>query len=470
VKSPWANDGVGVSMGAEYRREQLDFAADFISSSGDLNGSGGANPPVNGSFDVYEMFAETRIPIVQDMPFAKNLTLELAFRYSDYSSIGTTETYKIAGDWEPIDGFRIRGGYNRAVRAPHVLELFSPQNVVLDGTQDPCAGLTLAANAAKVAQCMSAFKLTQAQVLAIEKNPANQYNGQIGGNPNLDPETADTYTLGVVYQPSFLPGFNVSVDWFDIKVKDFIGGIGADTIINRCVDTQDPFFCNLVHRDAQGSLFLSNQGFVTDTTLNTGALRTKGFDINASYRTDLENIGLENMGGISMNFVGTWLDELATQNLPGDDYFDCAGYYGTICSVTGGLSSPNPEWRHKARLTWTTPFEYGDWFKDFSLSLQWRHFNKVTLDAYSKDPQLNNAGLQYATDKTLGARDYFDLTASWTMRDNLNFRAGVNNLFDKDPPLNGSSNCPTGPCNGNTWPQIYDSFGRYLFVGLTADF
>jgi len=468
VKSPWANDGVGVSMGVEYRREQLDFAADFVSSSGALNGSGGAAPPVNGSFDVYELFAETRIPILQDMAFAKNLTMELAFRYSDYSSIGTTETYKIAGEWEPIDGFRIRGGYNRAVRAPHVLELFSPQNVVLDGTQDPCAGL--AAADPLVARCAQAFGLTTAQVLAIEANPANQYNGQTGGNPDLDPETADTYTFGVVYQPSFLPGFNVSVDWFDIKVKDFIGGIGADTIINRCVNTLDPFFCNLVNRDAQGSIWLSTQGYVQDTTLNTGALRTKGIDFNASYRTDLENIGLENMGGISMNFVGTWLDELATQNLPGDDYFDCAGYYGTICSVSGGLSSPNPEWRHKARLTWTTPFEYGDWFKDFSLSLQWRHFNKVTLDAYSDDPALNNPGLQYATDKTLASRDYFDLTASWTMRDNLNFRAGVNNIFDKDPPLTGSSNCPTGPCNGNTWPQIYDSFGRYLFVGLTADF
>ncbi|TAJ70122.1 MAG: TonB-dependent receptor, partial [Phenylobacterium sp.] len=373
VKSPWANDGLGLSMGAEYRRETMDFAADFISSSGDLNGSGGAAPPVNGSFDVYELFAETRIPIVQDMAFAKNLTMELAFRYSDYTSIGTTETYKIAGDWEPVDGVRIRGGYNRAVRAPHVLELFAQQNVVLDGTQDPCAGL--AASSPLVARCAQAFGLTTAQVLAIEKNTANQYNGLLGGNPNLDPETADTYTLGVVYQPSFLPGFNVSVDWFDIKVKDFISGIGADTIITRCVNTLDPFFCNLVHRDGQGSLWLSNQGYVQDTTLNTGSLSTKGIDVNASYRTDLENLGLGNMGGVSISFVGTWLDELAVQSLPGDPAFDCAGYYGNICSVSGGLSSPNPEWRHKARLTWTTPFEYGDWFKDFSLSLQWRHFN-----------------------------------------------------------------------------------------------
>ncbi|WP_293364569.1 TonB-dependent receptor [Phenylobacterium sp.] len=458
VKTPWANDGVGVSIGAEYRREQLDYAADFISSSGDLNGSGGANPPVNGSFDVYEVFAETRIPLVQDAPFAKSLTAELAFRYSDYSTVGTTETYKIAGDWEPVDGVRVRGGYNRAVRAPHILELYSPRNVTLDGTRDPCAGLT-AANPL-VARCAALFKLTTAQVLAIEANPAAQYNGLIGGNPNLDPEIADTYTVGVVLQPSFLPGLNVSLDYFDITVKGFLGGYGADNIIDRCVQNQDASFCALVRRDAQGSLWLSPQGYVEDTTFNTGKLATTGVDINVGYRTDLDSLGMEGMGSLSGNFVGTWLDTLKFATLPGDPLTDCAGKFGTVCSATAGLTSPNPEWRHKARLTWATPLEYGEWLKDLSVSLQWRYFSSVDLD--------NPAGA--ASDLKLASRSYFDLTASWTVRDNLNFRAGVNNVFDKDPPLTGQGNCPTGPCNGNTWPQVYDAFGRYLFIGLTADF
>jgi iron complex outermembrane receptor protein len=465
VKLPWTDQGVGVSIGAEYRRETMDYAADFVSASGQLNGAGGAAPPVNGSFDVYEVFAESRIPIIQDMAFAKSLTLELAFRYSDYTSIGTTETYKIAGDWEPIEGVRIRGGYNRAVRAPHILELFSPQNVALDGTQDPCAGL--AANDPLVARCASLFNLTTAQVLAIEANPAAQYNGRFAGNTNLEPETSDTYTLGLVWQPTFLPGFNASVDWFDIKVKDYISNIGADVIINRCVGQQDASFCALVNRDAQGSIWLSTQGFVDDQTINIGSIRTSGVDFNAGYRLNLDEQGL---GSMSFNFVGTWLDKLEAQALPGDDPFDCAGLYGTICSVSSGFTSPNPEWRHKARLSWSTPLTYGEWFKDFTVSLQWRHFNKVTLDAFDDHPQLNNPGIQYESDRVLKARDYFDLTASWTMRDNLNFRAGVNNIFDKDPPLTGASNCPTGSCSGNTWPQVYDSFGRYLFVGLTADF
>jgi outer membrane receptor protein involved in Fe transport len=469
VKSPWANDGVGIALGAEYRRENLDFTSDYVSSAGLLNGAGGAAPPVNGSFDVYEVFAEARIPIIEDRPFFHRLQLELGYRYSDYSSgAGTTDTYKISGDWEPIEGVRIRGGYNRAVRAPNVLELFSPQNVVLDGTQDPCAGLTPANPL--VARCAAIFGLSNAQVLAIEKNPANQYNGQVGGNPNLAPETSDTYTFGAVLTPTFLPGFNFSVDYFDIKVKDYISGIGADVIINRCIQTQDPFFCTLVHRDAAGSLWLSTNGFVTDTTLNTGALRTKGVDFNANYRFDFERLGVENMGSLSLNFVGTYLKDLKIQSLPGDAYFDCAGLYGTICSVSGGLSSPNPKWRHKMRLVWATPFEAGDWLHDVSLSMQWRHYDKVKLDAYDSDPQLNNTGLQYATDRSLASRDYFDLSANWTMKENVKVRAGVNNIFDVNPPLNGSSACPAGPCNGNTWPQVYDALGRFIFIGATVDF
>ncbi|WP_293903393.1 TonB-dependent receptor [Phenylobacterium sp.] len=467
VKSPWAKDGVGVAIGAEYRRENLDFATDFVASAGLLNGGAGAVPPVNGAFDVYEEFAEARIPLVDDQPFFHRLQLEVGYRYSDYSSIGTTSTYKFGGDWEPVEGVRLRGGFNRAVRAPNILELFTPASVLLDGTQDPCAGLA-AANPL-VAKCASLFNLTTAQVLAIEKNPANQYNGLTGGNPNLRPETSNTLTLGAVFTPTFLPGFNLSIDYFDIKVKKFIAPVGGDVIINRCVQTSDPFFCSKVNRDAAGSLWLSSQGFVRDTTINTGALRTRGIDINSNYRFDLDRYGIENMGSLTINFIGTYLKELKVQSLPGDPSFDCAGLYGTICSVAGGLSSPNPTWRHKLRVNWATPFAYGDWFHDFGVGLQWRHFSRVRLDAYDKDPQLNNTGLQYATDRALATRDYFDLSLNWKTK-NVAFRAGVNNLFDRDPPLNGSSNCAAAVCNGNTFPQVYDALGRFLFVGATVDF
>ncbi|HLZ76518.1 TonB-dependent receptor plug domain-containing protein [Phenylobacterium sp.] len=462
IKSPYASEGVGVAFGGEYRREHLDNGADFLSVNGLVNGNGGAAAPTNGSFDVYELFGEARVPLVSDMPFAKDLSLELGYRFSDYSSVGDTNTYKVAGEWEVIDGLRFRGGYNRAVRAPNITELFQTQTVGLDGNSDPCAGLT-AANPL-VATCASIFHLTTAQVLGIEKNPANQYNGQGGGNPNLKPETADTYTAGVVWQPSFAPGLNLSADFFDIKVESFIGGYGANLIQTQCINTQSPTFCSLIHRDANGSLWLSNQGFVQDTTLNTGSLKTTGVDINASYRTDLSAWGLGDNGSISASIVGTWLDTLITQPLPGGASYDCKGLYGSVCGT------PAPEWRHKARLTWNTPYSYGDWFKSLSLSMQWRYFGKVSLDAYDSNPQLNNPGNQFADDKQFSAQNYIDLVANVTIHNNLNLRIGVNNVFDKDPPLADSTVAPGPFGNGNTFPNVYDALGRYVYVGLTADF
>ena len=463
IKSPLASEGVGVAFGAEYRREHLDSTADFLSTNGLLSGNGGASPPVNGGFDVYELFGEARVPLASDMPFVKSLALELGYRFSSYSSVGVTNTYKVAGDWEIIDGLRLRAGYNRAVRAPNVIELFSPQNVGLDGTQDPCAGLT-AANPL-VATCARLFNLSSAQVLAIEKNPANQYNGQFGGNPNLAPEISDTYTAGVVWQPSFVPGLNLSVDYFDIKVDKFIAGLGANLIIGQCLTTSNPFFCSLVHRSpGSNSLFLDPTGFIQDTTLNTGSLKTTGVDVNVGYRTDVSRFGLGDNGSLAFSMVGTWLDKLNTQPLPGGPTYNCKGLYGTVCGI------PAPEWRHKARLTWNTPYSYGDWVNSLSFSAQWRYFGKVKLDAYESDPQLNNPGQQYETDRTFTSRSYIDLTANFTVHKNLNFRVGVNNVFDKDPPITGSSNCPAGACNGGTFPQVYDALGRFVFVGLSADF
>jgi iron complex outermembrane recepter protein len=463
LKSPWATEGVGVAFGAEYRREHLDSTADFLSANGLVDGNGAAAPPVNGGFDVYELFGEARIPVISDMPLAKNVAIELGYRFSDYSSVGDTNTYKVAGDWEIIDGLRVRAGYNRAVRAPNVIDLFAPQNVVLDGTTDPCAGLT-AANPL-VATCASVFHLTTAQVLAIEKNPANQYNGQTGGNPNLKPEISDTYTAGIVWQPSFVPGLSMSADFFDIKVDQFIGTVGENLILNQCITGQNSSFCGLVHREpGNNSLFLDPTGFVQDTTLNTGSLKTTGVDFNLAYRTDLSAIGLGDNGSVNVSLVGTWLDTLETQPLPGGPSYDCKGLYGTTCGV------PAPEWRHKARLTWNTPYSYGDWVKSLSFSAQWRYFGKATLDAFNSNPLLNNPGIQYESDRTLASRSYIDLTMNFTVHNNLNFRVGVNNVFDKDPPLTGASNCPAGACNGNTWPQVYDSLGRFMFVGLTADF
>jgi iron complex outermembrane receptor protein len=471
IKTPWATDGAGVAFGGEYRREHVDARADFVAQAGLLNGLGGAVPPIDKSFDVYELFGEARIPIAQDQPWAKSLQMELAYRYSDYSFGPSTNTYKIGGDWTPIDGYRLRASYQRAVRAPNLVELYATPNVVLDGTTDLCAGAAI--GSARNTRCAAVFKLTPAQVLAIEPDPANQYNGQTKGDSNLIPEQADTYSVGFVATPSFLPGFNFTLDWFDIKIEHYIAPYGADTIMRGCVDRGNDAFCSLIIRDPNaGNGIRTLTGFVIDHTKNIGSLHTSGVDFSANYRTSLDAIGLDNAGGVTMALSSTYLDKLEIEPIAGKFVSNCAGYYGSICSalVGGPVSSgPSPKWRTKFRTTWNTPFPL-----DLALSAQVRYFSAVDLDATSGQPDLGGSQPTgpggAATDLKLGARTYLDLLATFTVQDKYNFRIGLNNVFDKDPPLTGQSNCPAGPCNGNTFAQVYDALGRFFFVGLTADF
>jgi outer membrane receptor protein involved in Fe transport len=465
VKLPWANDGVGFAVGTEYRRERLDLNTDIAFQTGDLAGQGGPTLPSEGAYDLYELFGEARIPLIQDQPFFRNLSLEVGYRWSDYSLGFSTDTYKLAGDWSPTEDFRFRASYNRAVRAPNIIELYSTPFVTLNGSTDPCEGTTPEFTAA---QC-ALTGVTAAQYGNIVPNLAGQYQGLIGGNPDLEPETSDTYSVGLVLTPTFIPGFSASIDWYNIKLKDRIGQIGQDVTLERCGTTGDPFFCSLINRaPGTGSLWLSNNGFVVDQTFNTGGLEVEGIDFEANYRFDFGDFGmtsgLDRFGGLSFNFQGSLLEAYKVTTLPGDEPFDCAGLYGSVCTGSAvPASAPFNEWRHKLRTSWRTPW-------DMEISATWRHLSSVDVDS-----ELSGASHGNGPDATLESQDYFDLAGTWSVRDNVTFRFGVNNVFDKEPPLVSSgggaiNNCPSGPCNGNTYPQTYDALGRYLFFGVRADF
>lgn len=434
IKTPWADEGVSVVFGAEYRRESLEFFSDLAFQTGDLAGQGAPTLPVSGSFNVKEFFTEVRIPIAQDS-FVHDFTITTGYRYSDYSTGATTDTYKVEAELAPTRDIRFRGGYNRAVRAPTVQDLFAPQRVALDGSTDPCSGFAItAADAGCLAQGLSVGQV-------VAPNPASQYNGLIGGNPDLVPETADTYTVGAVFTPTFLPGFTASVDYFDIKVKGAIQGIGADDILDQCTTTADPFFCGLVHRDGSGSLWRTPAGFVADLSQNIGKLTTAGIDVQLGYTREIGELGR-----LNFNFLGTWLDELTNNSgIPGSPDRDCVGQAGNICGT------PNPEWRHQARLGF-------DFRNGIGASIRWRYFDAVDLDG----------GRQGASH--FDSINYFDLATTYEIGDHYNFRLGVNNIFDKDPPLTGSQACPAGFCNGNTYAQVYDTLGRYVYAGVTLEF
>jgi iron complex outermembrane recepter protein len=449
IRTPWADEGVGIALGVEYRKERLEFKSDLAFQTGDLSGQGAPTLPVNGAFSVYEAYGELRVPIVHNS-FIYDLSLTGGYRYSSYetssNSSFNTDTYKIEGEFAPIQDVRFRGGYNRAVRAPTIQDLFAPNRVALDGSTDPCAGFEI--TAANQGCLLQGLRIGQSTPL----NPASQYNGLIGGNANLRPEVADTYTAGVVIQPRFLPRFALTVDYFNIKIDGAVTTIGADTILAGCGDDNpNEALCSLINRDGSGSIWLSPNGYVTNLTQNIGGLSTKGIDVNASFSQPIGNAGTA-----SLSFVGTWLDEIVTDTGVSGD-FDCAGLYGNNCGT------PNPEWRHTARLGFVTPGGLG-------ASLRWRYFTKVRLDATSSNPNLENPAAVLPGNQRLPAMSYFDLTLTARIADNYNFRIGANNLFDKDPPITGSQTCPAGFCNGNTFSQVYDALGRYIFAGVTLDF
>ena len=454
VQSPFADSGVGIALGAEYRRESVDLRTDVAFQTGDLAGQGAPTLPISGDFDVKEAFGEIRVPLVQER-FFHDLTLTAGYRYSDYS-VGqnsfSTDTYKFEADFAPIRDFRIRGSYNRAVRAPNIQDLFATQRVALNGSADPCEG-TIQANGTvtgggTLAQCQRTG-VSAAQFGTIPINPAQQFNGLIGGNPNLIPETATTRTAGLVFQPTFLRGFAATVDFFDIEIDDTIQQIGQDTIISTCIQTGDPQFCGLIQRDPRGSLFLGSNGFVRDLTQNIGGLSTRGIDVSASYNREIGSLG-----DFGFSFIGTYLDELITDNGVSDPY-DCTGFYGNQCGT------PNPEWRHVARVNWRNEDGIG-------LSLRWRHYGSVRQDTTSPNPVL--AGTSQPANARIPQQNYIDATVTFDIGDHYSFRLGANNILDRDPPLVGSQACPAGFCNGNTYPQVYDALGRYIFAGITLDF
>ncbi|WNO54676.1 TonB-dependent receptor domain-containing protein [Stakelama saccharophila] len=448
VISPWSDEGVGINVGAEYRKEALNLDTDTAFQTGDLAGQGAATLPVNGSFRVYEAFGEARLPIVRDS-FIYDFTLEGGYRYSHYE-VGdrsfNTDTYKVGGELAPVQGVRFRGSYNRAVRSPNIQEFFAPQRVALNGSTDPCAGFDItAADTGCIAQGLEVGD-------NIIPNPSEQYNGLIGGNPDLTPEKSDTYTVGVVIEPSFieaLNGFSLTVDYFNIKVKNLVSQIGQDTILNQCTNDPNSPFCDLINRDSTGSLWRSPNGYVTDLTQNIGSLKTAGVDVGANYAKELGSLGM-----LSLSFNGTWLDSYEVNDGVSTPY-DCVGYYGNQCGT------PIPEWRHRLYASFTLPDGIG-------LTAAWRYFGPVHVDASSDNPTLSGDFSQF--NRRIGSQSYFDLTLTASIAEHYQFRLGVQNLLDRDPPLVSSSACPAGFCNGNTYPVVYDALGRYIFTGVTLNF
>ncbi len=462
VKVPSAASGLKVNIGAEWREVTSEFKPDLEYQLGDAAGGGSPILPVSGAVISREAFVEARLPLIDDKPFAKSVALEGGFRYSDYSIGFQTNSFKLGLEWQPVNDIRVRGSFARAVRAPNIVELYAVQHVGLDGSSDPCA----TSGSYTLEQCIK-LGVTPDQYGTIDPNPAAQYNGYYGGNPNLKPETATTKTFGVGFTPSFLPGFRAQVDYYDIKINDTISNIGPSTIMSLCANKD--LFCNLIHRDVNGSLWVSNDGYVIDPLGNNGSLQTKGFDVELSYTFDLGRAGKVRTGLVGTKSTAFIAIPLTSQP---DSGYDCVGYYGNSCG------DPKPKWRHTMNATWMTPWHGTD------ITLSWRYFGKVDVDGLNPNPNVSVDGttnpaaceLPWApgvacvsnTDAHIKAWSYLDLSGSIQVNDRVTFRVGINNVLDKDPPIIGASNIGGG--NGNTFPSMYDALGRYVFGQVSVQF
>jgi iron complex outermembrane receptor protein len=442
IALPTAETGVSVVLGAEYRSENLDFNPDSGFVSGDGAGQGGPVLPVRGGFDVTEYFAEVSVPIVEGAAFAEEITLDLGYRYSDYSTDVQTDTYKIAGSWSINSDVRLRASYNRAVRAANIRELFRSQGIGLfDMNEDPCAGPNPTATFEQCART----GVTQAQYGTIADSPAGQYNEITGSNPNLQPEEADTYSYGVVWSPSFVEDLTITVDYFDIEVVDAIGAISSETILNSCLNTGDPQFCDRVNRGPNTGTLWIGQDNIVSTDDNLGFFATKGFDYTIDY-----TFGLGDMGSLNITNIGTYLTEWDQQEFAGEQIVDCVGYWGASCGT------PTFELQNNLRATWITPWAV-------TLSAQWRYMSGIDECILGDGGTCTEQG-----DWDLDAQNYLDLSALWDITDMITLRAGITNLMDEEPPLTTAGPSIFG--NGNTFPGVYDALGRYWFVGGTFQF
>lgn len=457
ISSPFSDLGVGFLVGAEYRTDNLTRKPDeiFQVDGGGFTGLGGATKPVRGQVDVAEFFSEIQIPLVTDMEFFEELTLSGQYRYSDYETEGgsgtafstnefQTDSYAIQLTWSPVSDVRFRAQYQEAVRAPNVIELYTAQDVGLPnlspagtnsaGNQlfDPCSS---ANPIASLAACQNTG-VTAAQYGSILDVISGQTQSITGGNPQLEPETAETVTLGVVFTPSQVPGLSVSVDYFDITVEDAVGnGPSPQTILDECLATGAAEFCSLVTRAGNGTLasgFGTDYGF-SQNNQNIAELSTQGVDVQVAYTADLGDFfaAMSDYGSLRFDYAATFLDTLESVPFPGADAVKCAGFFGNACGT------PSPEYRHRFMTTWETPW-------NAQASLTWRHFGGVDNDNENDTLEAD-----------IPAIGYLDFTGSYQVTDNVLWRVGALNLLGEGAPVFSGAGPALG--NGNTYPTVYDT-------------
>ncbi|MEO6091517.1 MAG: TonB-dependent receptor [Novosphingobium sp.] len=462
-------------LGVEYRKQTAFNRPDDNYIVGNAIGYGSSSI-VDAKFDVKEVYGELKVPILTDRPFFQSLGLEAGFRYSDYKNSTTVDTqllnglvksyknsfsnwtFKIGGDWQPVEAVRFRAMFQRAVRAPNLEEIGLPRTAGTgDALFDPCAAGTFNPADATLRQLCATVGggIAAGQIGRISQPTSGQVNNFQGGNPNLVPESANTLTVGAVFNPPFLRGFTASVDYFDIKVKKAIFETPEQAIIDACYYAErvaTGTFCSLIIRNPIDGSLEGNPAYGVDATRrNIGRLRASGIDLNVNYNTLItDNVRL--LLGLSLTHTLKSQYQYASVLKT----YECKGQVGKTCL------DPAPKWN------WiqTSGIEFGK----VLMQVTWRHMSGLTNDTLlGKVGYVVQPSTAFVVPR-IKAYDWFDLSLRFKINDSFNFRLGVDNLTDKQPPVVGNDYGGTTQNSGNTFPATYDSIGRYFNAGVTFKF
>ena len=440
-RTPWADNGLALVLGLEYRENVANSIPDSVLGP-DVRGFN-ASLPVGGRYDVYEAFGEVIMPIVTGKTFFEDLSFNGAYRYSDYSiaNVGGTHTFALGLDWSPVEEIRFRGQFQRAVRAPNIGELFAAFSNGFPGAADPCSGGTFGgfSPATIVSTCVATG------VPAANVGAGFQSNGQIqglfGGNPNLSEEKGDTLTVGMVWQPSAIDGLTLQVDYYDISIEDAITIVPLSTVLSECHLQGIASQCAVLstRNPVTGELGDSPATAPNLGAINSGGIDASGIDINLTYGLDV------GPGALTMQYYGSYTIDSNVQSSATSPVVTCAGEYGLECG------EPTPEYKHTA--------QFGYVYGPLTTSIRWRLIGAVSAD----DLTLNYVG---DLSDDIGTTNYVDVTTQYAVNENLDLTLGVRNILGKDVPILGS----TASEQGNTWPATYTPFGRQLFFGASIRF
>ena len=432
---------IGIAAGFEWREDTSEFTPSLLNQQGFTFGSVSSGPtlPSEGEIDVWEVFAEVALPLIADAPFAELLEVTASGRISDYDTSGTTETYSIGGRWQPVESLTIRGSFAEAVRVPNIGELFSPQQpATLGATADPCNPQFIEAGTDfREPNCLSIPGINPG-FNSADFNSAF-VPGLSGGNPDLQPEEATTFTVGAVingatlgdYGLVALEGLTATVDYYNIDIDGAIGVLGAFAIASNCVDlpSLDNPFCAQIQRDpVDGNI----TGF-TSGQINLGALEAEGVDFALRYRTALPGT----LGDASFGVAGT---RFITRDVTPD-----ASQPETISDEIGTFAEP--EWIVTGNVRW-------DWN---ALNLGWtvRYEDSTLLPGITNEDLDSNP--DFADPLTTGDSFVHDVTAGYEVNEGFSVYGGINNVFDREPFL-ASLTRPVSPR------------GQFFFAGVRLNY